>query len=188
MPAIDNMIKNVLNVTGGNNQKNGYRLYGHDKTGKDLIVIPLDENGQPMKPDLVMARDYGQGIDKVNIGKKIRAIRIPNVLDQLPDTPSAPQQDAISNLRNFQVLMETQLRNKGGYFSSENLKNSDGTVYPYTTFGFKTPRGTNIKVKAIYSNGQTKLVPSVQTKSGSWDSNFQSFSTPEELVLYFRTQ
>lgn len=186
-PALDNQIKNILGVIGGNNEKGGYKLIGHDRTGKDLIVVALDAEGNETKADLVRARSLNTNVTEQKIGKSIHAIRIPNVLGELADVPSPEQQSSISALRNFQVLMESQLRNKGSYYSSENLKNSDGTTFPYPTFTFKTPRGTNVKVKAVIANGQTKLVPATQTKGGDWDENYQSFQTPEELVLYFRT-
>ena len=186
-PALDNQIKNILGVTGGNNEKGGYKLIGHDRTGKDLIVVALDAEGNETKADLVRAQSLNTNVSAQKIGKSIHAIRIPNILGELPDLPTPEQQTSISGLRNFQVLMESQLRNKGSYYSSENLKNSDGTTFPYPTFTFKTPRGTNVKVKAIIANGQTKLVPATQTKSGDWDENYQSFKTAEDLVLYFRT-
>lgn len=186
-PGIENQIKNILGVTGGNNEKNGYKLIGHDRTGKDLIVIPLDENGNETKVDLVRAMSLNVNVKEQRIGKSINALRIPNMLSELADVPTPEQQSSISGLRDFQVLMESQLRNKGSYYSSENLKNSDGTTFAYPTYSFKTPRGTNIKVKAVIANGQTKLIPATQTKSGDWDDNYQSFNTAEDLVLYFRT-
>jgi len=182
---IDGQIRSILGVMGGNNEKGGYKLIGHDRTGKDLIVVALDADGNETKADLVRARSLNTNVTEQKIGKSIHAIRIPNILSKLPDLPTPEQQNSISGLRNFQVLMESQLRNKGSYYSSENLKNSDGTAFPYPTFTFQTPRGTNVKVKAVIANGQTKLVPATQTKSGDWDDNYQSFQTAEDLVLYF---
>ena len=185
-PAIDNQIRNILGVSGGSNEKNGYKLIGHDRTGKDLLVVPLDAEGNEMKADLKRARSLNVNVTEEKMGTSVNAIRIPNILRELPDVPTQQQQNDISNLRNFQTLMETQLRTKAGYFSSEDLKNADNTTYPYSNFNFKTPHGANIRVKAVQMNGQTKLVPAVQRTDGTWDTNFQSFSTPEELVLYFR--
>lgn len=185
-PAIDQQIRNILGVSGGNNEKNGYKLLGHDRTGKDLLVVALDDDGKEIKPNLERSRSFNVNVTPERVGTSINAVRIPNILPEIANLPSDQQQGDITRLREFQTLMEAQLRNKGSYYSSEELKNNDGTTFPYTNFSFNTPKGTPIKVKAIQANGQTRLVPSVQTKSGAWDTNFQSFATPEELILYFR--
>lgn len=186
VPGLQTQIQNVLNVTGGENKPSGYRLLGHDRTGKDLLVVPLDDKGNEVDVDLARANNsFSADITTERMGN-ITAIRIPNVLPALPDVPSEQQQRNVTNIRNFQTLMEGQLRNKGSYYSSDNLKNEDGSTFPYGTINFQTPKGTNIRVKAVRANGQIKLVPSSQTKSGSWDNNHNSFSTPEELVQYFR--
>jgi hypothetical protein len=190
MPSVDNQIKNILGVIGGNNEKGGYKLIGHDRTGKDLLVVALDGDGNEVKADFQRARSLNVNVTQEKIGTSVNAIRIPNILPELADVPSPDQQNNINNLRNFYTLMDSELKSKGAYASSENLKNSDGTTFPYSNFTFKTPRGTDIRVKAVQSNGQTKLVPAVQItkgdRKGEWDTNFQSFATPEELVLYFR--
>ena len=188
--AIDTRIKNTIGVTGDANKKDGYKLFGHDVTGKDLYIIPLDEDGQEinLSTDSKMFTTMykrNPNVSLKSIGGK-NVVVIPNVLPALPDVPTERQQNDISNLRNFQTLMETQLSTKGAYYSSEDLKNPDNTMFPYSNFSFKTERGTNVKVKAVKMNGQVKLVPSIQRVDGSWDDNYQTFSKPEDLVLYFR--
>lgn len=185
---VDMRIKAALGVSGGHNEKGGYKLLGHDLTGKDLIVVPLDAEGNEMKPDLVRAKSYSTGVEAMKIGTRINGVVIKDVLQPIANLPTEQQQSSISQLRDFQVLMESQLRNKGSYYTSEMLKNNDGTTYPYPNFSFKTPQGKNVKVKAVIANGQVKLVPSVQLQDGSWDNNYPSFTSPEDLILRFRTQ
>lgn len=185
-PAIDMKIKNALGVSGGLDEKNGYKLLGHDIDGQNLIVVPLDENGKEDEIKLKRIVSYDVNNKEIKVGHSIHAVQIPFQLPELADVPTQKQKFDISGLRDFQVLMQTQLRNKAPYFSSDNLKNADGTTFPYTNYTFKTPSGSNVKVKATMSNGQLKLVPSVQTKDGGWDDNYQSFSSPDELILYFR--
>jgi len=190
-PGVDARIKTTLGVSGDSNEKNGYRLFGHDPSGKDLYVIPLDDEGNEINmttDDSEYAKAYRRNpaVQLKSIGGK-NVVVIPNVLPALPDTPTTEQQSHISSIRSFQSLMGTMLKSKTGYYSSEDLKNRDGTTFAYPNVMFKTPFGANVKVKAVQMNGQTKLVPAVERKDGSWDDNYQSFTTPEELVLYFRT-
>lgn len=183
--AVEQMIQNTLGVRGGEDGKTGYKLLGHDENGQNLIVIPLDSDGNEVSADLKRATQYERNVEPVNIGGK-QALKIPYRLPEIPDLPNVAQRTQINNLREFQVLMEGMLKNKSGYMSSEDLKTNDGTSFPYSTFSFETPSGGKVKVSAIRANGRIMLAPSRQLADGSWDDNYSSFSTPEELILYFR--
>lgn len=183
--AVEQMIQNTLGVRGGEDGKTGYKLLGHDENGQNLIVIPLDAEGNEVSADLERATQYERNVEPVNIGGK-QALKIPYRLPEIPDLPNVAQRTQINNLREFQVLMESMLKNKSGYVSSEDLKTNDGTSFPYSTFSFETPSGGKVKVSAIRANGRIMLAPSRQLPDGSWDDNYSSFSTPEEVILYFR--
>lgn len=186
-PMVDQRIRNILGVPEGEDTKNGYELLGHDESGQNLYVMPTDASGnrrQVTADDLATAAKIERNVKKINIGGN-SVLMIPYSLPVIPGLPSIQQKYDISKLRDFHTLMESQLRNLGSYASSEDLKNTDGTPYPYSSYSFKTPSGANVKVVAIKANGRTVLSPSRQLKDGSWDNNYRTYSTPEEVILAF---
>lgn len=181
----EQMIQNTLGVRTGEDGKTGYKLLGHDENGQNLIVIALDGDGNEKDPDLARATAYERNVKVVNWGGR-KALQIPYKLSEVPDLPTPTQKSQINHLREWHTLMEGALTNKGSYTTSEDLKNSDGSSFAYPNYSFETPSGGKVKVTAVRSNSQTKLVPSRQRLDGSWNDNYPSFSTPEEVILHFR--
>jgi len=186
--AVDMAIKNALGVQGGEAGKKGYKLLGHDINGQNLIVIPTSATGDDVWGDqtvLANAKTYNSGATEVDWGGK-KAIMLPYTFRDIPNLPTPQQKSQINKIRDFKTLMERQLQfSKKSYMTSEDVSNPDGTMFPYSSYSFTTPFGANVKVIAVKSNGQVSLMPSVQLKDGSWDTNYNTFTDPEQLVLSF---
>lgn len=191
---VNTYIQSVSSLQGAD-EANGYKLFGHTRSGKDLIIIPLDKDKLELSSDAKYIKNLAKGISSgegtaevVRIGAGRYGIKItpkPGLLPDLPDAPNTKQLQHIERTRDFMTYMEARLKNRGAYASSLDIKNDDGTFSAYRTLDLQTPFGNKIRVRAEYANGQVSLIPSYEKQKGEWQEYSRSFSSPEELILKY---
>lgn len=194
-PDLNDEIVKQLGLPGigknAHNEKGGYRVMGHDRTGSSILVTPLDADGNPITDKktldnyLTTTKSF-QNSPAIKYINGVPAIELKNMLPQIANIPSEETLQKIEDLRLFKGYMEKAFsKNKMDYMTSYDLKGPDGTPTQYPAFFIDDFNGEKIKVVAIKSGDQVLLRPE-RLVNGKWDSSYPSFNTPDELVTYFK--
>lgn len=179
----DSRLKTLLNVTGGQDDKNGYRILLYDSTGEGIYVVPLDKEGNPdmshaVSDEKLANMKKGQNAFSSKIETPMGyAYYLPNFFER-PEGIGSDEEILFfksnrSKIQDFTSLVGYKLAENGsGYMTSDKL--DDGTLSLETLSG----KDADITMEYGTYSGITYIV---KVKG---DKTQFSFKTPDEVSTF----
>lgn len=184
--ALDQKLQGLLNTSGGNLEKNGYKITHRDRTGSGIYIQTLDDNkqnsvkgGNTTDETLALLVANSQGAKKVKTPSGW-AYYLPNFTSRyegLPDDSQlAKQQKSVDDITNLKDLLSTDSRiTSKAYIDSYELP--DGVIT------IDTPGGKEATISVVY--GKSTGYSYIARIAGIKDP--VKASSPLELINILKT-
>lgn len=186
---INEKVKGLLGVTGDLNEKNGYTILYRDRTGQGMYVLPLDENGKPVKtgdktdPILKNIKGENDALNGIVPTYKGNAYYISGIAPRYANLPGdmeiSKNQSKIDDIANLKSIVSTDKRlNSSSLVDSKSFEGGVGTITMKTNNN--RPAVISIRKEGIGANAQMVYVATIQTKSQG-EKEIEA-DTPEQLI------